>query len=103
MGDTDPRDARGGRRRFSAAGRLDPPGPSLAATFTIGYTGFIVGPPLIGLLADREGLPKTLALLVMAALAVAVLGGRATATKPTTSSPDGDPPTVVPELEAAIH
>ena len=88
---------------FSAAGRLDPPGPSLAATFTIGYTGFIVGPPLIGLLADRVGLPKTLALLVIAALAVAALGGRATATKPTTSSPDGDLPTVDPELEAAIH
>ena len=35
---------------FSAAGRLDPPGPSLAATFTVGYTGFIVGPPLIGVL-----------------------------------------------------
>jgi MFS family permease len=67
---------------FSAAGRLDPPGPSLAATFTIGYAGFIVGPPLIGLLADREGLPKTLALLVIAAVTVAVLGGRATATKP---------------------
>jgi MFS family permease len=76
---------------FSAAGRRDPPGPSLAATFTIGYTGFIVGPPLIGLLADREGLPKTLALLVIAALAVAALGGRATAT---TSSADGDLPTV---------
>ncbi len=88
---------------FSAAGRFDPPGPSLAATFTIGYTGFIVGPPLIGLVADREGLPKTLALLVMAALAVAALGGRATATKPTMSSPDGDPPTVAPELEAAIR
>ena len=87
---------------FSAAGRLDPPGPSLAATFTIGYTGFIAGPPLIGLLADRVGLPRTLALLVMAALAVAALGGRATATKPTMSSPDGDLPTVVPELEAAI-
>jgi MFS family permease len=88
---------------FSAAGRLDPPGPSLAATFTIGYTGFIVGPPLIGLLADREGLPKTLALLVLAALAVAALGGRATTTKPTMSSPDGDLPTVFPEVEAAIH
>jgi MFS family permease len=88
---------------FSAAGRLDPPGPSLAATFTIGYTGFIVGPPLIGLLADREGLPKTLALLVMAALAVAVLGRRATATRPTMNSPDGDLPTVAAELEPAIH
>jgi MFS family permease len=88
---------------FSAAGRLDPPGPSLAATFTIGYTGFIVGPPLIGLLADRMGLPTTLALLVIAALVVAALGGRATATKPTLSSPDGDLPTAAPELEAAIH
>jgi MFS family permease len=88
---------------FSAAGRLDPPGPSLAATFTIGYTGFIVGPPLIGLLADREGLPKTLALLVLASLVVAVLGGRAAATKPTTSSPEVETPDVVPQPEAAIH
>ena len=39
---------------FSAAGRHDPPGPSLAATFTVGYTGFIVGPPVIGFLADRD-------------------------------------------------
>jgi fucose permease len=62
---------------LSAAGRLDPPGPSLAATFTVGYTGFIVGPPVIGFLADHIGLPETLALLVIAALAVASLGGRA--------------------------
>jgi predicted MFS family arabinose efflux permease len=62
---------------FSAAGRLDPPGPSLAATFTVGYTGFIVGPPVIGFLADHIGLPQTLALLVGAALSVAALGGRA--------------------------
>ena len=65
---------------FSAAGRVEPPGPSLAAAFTVGYTGFIVGPPVIGLLADRFGLPETLSLLVLAALAVAALGGRATAT-----------------------
>jgi predicted MFS family arabinose efflux permease len=63
---------------FSAAGRLDPPGPSLAATFTVGYTGFIIGPPAIGFLADRIGLPETLALLVLAALSVTALGGRAT-------------------------
>ena len=66
---------------FSAAGRLDPPGPSLAATFTLGYTGFIVGPPVIGILADQIGLPRTLSLLLLAALAVTVLGGRATASK----------------------
>ena len=67
---------------FSAAGRLDPPSPSLAAAFTLGYTGFIVGPPVIGILSDQIGLPQTLALLVLAALAVAALGGRATETAP---------------------
>jgi hypothetical protein len=66
---------------FSAAGRIDPPGPSLAAVFTLGYTGFIVGPPVIGVLSDAIGLPRTLGLLVLAALSVTVLGGRATATK----------------------
>jgi predicted MFS family arabinose efflux permease len=62
---------------FSAAGRVDPPGPSLAAAFTLGYTGFIVGPPVIGVLSDQAGLPRTLALLVFALVAVTVLGGRA--------------------------
>ena len=45
---------------FSAAGRLEPPSPSLAAAFTLGYTGFIVGPPVIGILSDQIGLPETL-------------------------------------------
>ena len=43
--------------------------------------GFIVGPPVIGILADQIGLPSTLSLLLLAALAVTVLGGRATASK----------------------
>lgn len=62
---------------FSAAGRIDPPGPSLAAAFTLGYTGFIVGPPVIGLLSDQVGLPRTLALLVLSLGAVTLLGGKA--------------------------
>jgi hypothetical protein len=62
---------------FSAAGRVPPAGPSLAAVFTVGYTAFIAGPPLIGFLADRIGLPQTLSLLVLAALTVTALGGRA--------------------------
>jgi hypothetical protein len=62
---------------FSAAGRVPPAGPSLAATFTVGYTGFLVGPPTIGFLADAVGLPRTLGLLCLAALAVVALGGRA--------------------------
>jgi predicted MFS family arabinose efflux permease len=70
---------------FSAAGRIDPPGPSLAAVFTLGYLGFIVGPPLIGILSDRVGLPVTLTLLVFAALIVTALGPRIVAAAPTSS------------------
>ena len=62
---------------FSAAGRFDPPGPSLAAAFTLGYTGFIVGPPVIGVLSDQTGLPQTLALLMVAPVAVTLLGRKA--------------------------
>jgi Major Facilitator Superfamily len=61
---------------FSAAGRVPPAGTSLAAVFTVGYTAFIAGPPLIGILADGIGLPETLSLLVLAALTVTALGGR---------------------------
>jgi predicted MFS family arabinose efflux permease len=62
---------------FSAAGRVPPAGPSLAAVFTVGYTGFIIGPPLIGVLADAASLPGALATLCVAGLAVTLLGGRA--------------------------
>ncbi len=80
---------------FSAAGRLDPPSPSLAAAFTLGYTGFIVGPPVIGFLADQFGLPRTLSLLLFAALAVVALGGRATA--PRTAERSSDAPRIAEE------
>lgn len=78
---------------FSAAGRIDPPGPSLAAAFTLGYTGFIVGPPVIGVLSDQTGLPQTLALLILALVAVSVVGGRAVGER------DGRPSA---EAEAAV-
>jgi hypothetical protein len=61
---------------FSAAGRVPPSGPSLAAVFTVGYTGFLAGPPLIGILADAIGLPVTLGLVGAAAVAVAALAAR---------------------------
>jgi hypothetical protein len=67
---------------FSAAGRVPPAGPSLAAVFTVGYTAFIAGPPVIGVLADQIGLPNTLGLLVLAALSVTALGGRIYRTTP---------------------
>jgi predicted MFS family arabinose efflux permease len=66
---------------FSAAGRIPPAGPSLAAVFTLGYTGFIVGPPVIGVLADAISLPAALAMLCAAALAVTLLGARAVDTR----------------------
>jgi MFS family permease len=72
--------ANGAPLLFSAAGQIDPPGPSLAAAFTLGYTGFIVGPPVIGILSDQFGLPQTLALLLLAPVAVTVLGRRAIGT-----------------------
>jgi len=73
---------------FSAAGRIDPPGPSLAAAFTLGYTGFIVGPPVIGVVSDHAGLAPTLALLVLALVAVTALGGRATGVRQGRASAD---------------
>jgi len=62
---------------FSAAGRVPPAGPSLAAVFTIGYLGFIAGPPVIGVLADAITLTAALALVCAALVLVAVLGARA--------------------------
>ena len=80
---------------FSAAGRVPPAGPSLAAVFTLGYMGFIVGPPLIGFVADATSLPIALSMLCAAALTVALFGGRAAEHKMpardmhgTTSHPD---------------
>jgi predicted MFS family arabinose efflux permease len=85
---------------FSAAGRHEPPNPSLAATFTVGYMGFIVGPPVIGLLSDQFGLAKTLALLPVLALGLFVFGGRALATPAGNRVPDGELPRAVEEIVA---
>lgn len=62
---------------FSAAGRVPPSGPSLAAVFTIGYLGFILGPPVIGVLADATSLSAALGLVCGALVLVAAFGGRA--------------------------
>jgi predicted MFS family arabinose efflux permease len=64
---------------FSAAGRVPPAGPSLAAVFTMGYLGFVVGPPAIGALAAAATLPTALAVVCVALVVVALFGGRAVA------------------------
>jgi predicted MFS family arabinose efflux permease len=62
---------------FSAAGRLDSrsAGPGLAAVTTVGYLGFLAGPPIIGFVAEAFTLPLALAIVVLLALIGAALAG----------------------------
>ncbi|MCA3561230.1 MAG: MFS transporter [Aestuariivirga sp.] len=59
---------------FAGGGRLEPTAPSrgIAAVTTLGYTGFLSGPPLIGFAAQVTGLNIALFLTVLAALIIAV-------------------------------
>jgi fucose permease len=68
-----------------SAGGEEPERPqdAIAAVTTIGYGGFLIGPPLIGLLAEQVGLGRALLVLLVlaggiAALAPAVRSRRAT-------------------------
>lgn len=61
---------------FSAGGHIKPSGPSLAAVFTMTYTAFMAGPPIVGFIADHIGLPATMVLLVVAAIIGAVVAPR---------------------------
>jgi MFS family permease len=63
---------------FSAAGRSTPtPAVGVSMAATVGYAGFLVGPPLIGFGAGLLGLRLALCVLVVAALIVCAFGGRA--------------------------
>ncbi|HTE18435.1 MAG TPA: MFS transporter [Armatimonadota bacterium] len=78
---------------ISVAGRTPgvPTGTAIAAVATAGYTGFLVGPPAIGLVsAAFGGLQAGLAVVALVGVAVALLGGRiqpAVATPETGTSP----------------
>jgi MFS family permease len=61
---------------FSAGGHIQPSGPSLAAVFTMCYTAFLAGPPIVGFIADHIGLPPTMGLLVGFAVVAAVVAPR---------------------------
>jgi MFS family permease len=60
---------------LSAAGRADPgrSGPAVAFVSTIGYTGFLAGPPVIGFLADRTTLAWGLGVVALLAAVAAAL------------------------------
>jgi predicted MFS family arabinose efflux permease len=58
----------------SAGGEApDRPADAIAAVTTIGYGGFLVGPPLIGILADQVGLGRALLVLLVLAGGIAAL------------------------------
>ncbi|WP_051935468.1 MFS transporter [Deinococcus sp. YIM 77859] len=52
-------------------------GQGIAQVATIGYAGFLLGPPAIGFIAGHVGLPAALGLALAGAALVALLGGRA--------------------------
>jgi hypothetical protein len=56
-------------------------GIALAAVSSVGYLGFVVGPPIIGGVAEVVGLPAALGALVVLALAVAGLAPTTAATR----------------------
>jgi MFS family permease len=58
---------------FAGGGRLEPqsPGRGIAAVTSLGYAGFLAGPPLIGFIAELTGLPLALGLVVLASLVIA--------------------------------
>lgn len=61
---------------FNAAGQVPPSGPSLSAVFTLTYSAFLIGPPVIGVASDAFGVTAALGLLVVVAAAVVVAVGR---------------------------
>ncbi|MEV0560004.1 MFS transporter [Dactylosporangium sp. NPDC050588] len=71
----------------SAAGETDRPAESIALVTTIGYGSILIGPPLIGALADVVGMGRALLTLAVLAAGVAAL---APAVRP---SPDRTPVT----------
>jgi MFS family permease len=58
---------------FAGGGRLEPdaPGRGIAAVTSLGYSGFLAGPPLIGMVAEFVTLQWSLGLTVIAALIIA--------------------------------
>jgi predicted MFS family arabinose efflux permease len=69
----------------SAGGEVpDRPADAIAAVTTIGYGGFLLGPPLIGLLADRVGLGRALLVLLVLAAGIATLAPAVRSRRPRT-------------------
>ena len=63
---------------FAGGGRLEPdaPGRGIAAVVSMGYAGFLAGPPLIGFVAQISTLQIAMGLTVLAALLIALFARR---------------------------
>lgn len=53
-----------------------PPGVGLAMVTTVGYSGFLIGPPLIGLIADWQDLRFSLGIIALLLVLMTILGFR---------------------------
>jgi len=64
---------------FGAAGRTPGvrPGSAIAAVATMGYSGFLVGPPIIGVIAQVVGLRVALVVVAVLAACIVLLAGAA--------------------------
>ncbi|HEY1761116.1 MAG TPA: MFS transporter [Acidimicrobiales bacterium] len=60
---------------FTSSSQLERPGPSLATVSSSGYLGLLIGPAMIGGIADAVGLPAALGVLVAVSAATTVLAG----------------------------
>jgi MFS family permease len=73
---------------FRAAGAVEglPPGVALAAVSTLGYTGLLAGPPVIGVIAELTSLPLALGLVCLCCVGVATLAPQVRSTQNAASS-----------------
>jgi MFS family permease len=61
---------------FSIAGTLEPSGAGIAQAGAMGYAGMLLGPPVIGYVADSTSLRVGLAVVAGVAVVMAMLGSR---------------------------
>ena len=61
---------------FSAAARIPPSGASVAAATTMGYSGFLIMPVILGFVGERFGLTVSLVIVLLMGAAIAVLAVR---------------------------
>lgn len=63
---------------YSAAGRSKvlSPGVALAAVSTIGFAGFLIGPPLIGIVAGFSNLQVSFSIIALLGFCIAVMAGK---------------------------